>query len=107
MKSTITHGSKEIKNRTVSICIACVESWWPSLLHELSCVLIFLELVQNLHGFLFVFGLHYWRKIQMAGGLHERCTFFCFDVHGDADTDHITSITEQRFFANLYEYNHV
>ena len=38
VKSTISHGSKEIKNRTVSMCIASTGRRWPDLLRELSLV---------------------------------------------------------------------
>ncbi len=43
------------------------------------------------------------RKVQIAGGLHERCSFFCFDVYGDSDADHLTGVDEQQFFSNLYD----
>jgi hypothetical protein len=41
--------------------------------------------------------------VQIAGGLHERCTFFCFDVHGNSDVDHKTPLTEQKYFDDLYD----
>ncbi|CAF3302937.1 unnamed protein product, partial [Rotaria socialis] len=78
VKSTVSHGSKEIKNRTVSKCVASTGRRWPDLLRELS-------------------------KVQIAGGLHERCTYFCFDVTGDIDLNQLTPITEKQFYSSLYD----
>lgn len=40
VKSTVSHGSKEIKNRTVSMCVASTGRRWPDLLRDLSYVSI-------------------------------------------------------------------
>jgi hypothetical protein len=66
------------------------------------CIYLFLN-----HCFcnvcLFFFRLHQTRKVQIGGGLHERCTFFCFDVNGDTDGTHLTPHAEKQFYANLYD----
>lgn len=41
--------------------------------------------------------------MQIAGGLHERCTYFCFDVNGDTDATQLTPLAEKQFYANLYD----
>ncbi len=51
----------------------------------------------------FLFCLYNRRKVKTAGGLHERCTFFCFDVQGDANNDCMSLVTEQQYFSNLYD----
>ena len=38
VKSTITHGTQEITDRTVSICMASTGRRWPELLKELTYV---------------------------------------------------------------------
>ena len=43
------------------------------------------------------------RKVKIAGGLHERCTFFCFDVQSDANIDCMTQTTEQQYLNKLYD----
>lgn len=43
------------------------------------------------------------RKVQIAGGLHERCTFFCFDVNDRVGLDHLTPVAEQEYFSSLYD----
>ncbi|CAF1233206.1 unnamed protein product, partial [Rotaria magnacalcarata] len=77
VKSTVTHGSKEINHHTVSMCIGSTGRRWPDLLRELA-------------------------RVQIAGGLHERCTFFCFDVQGDG-IEHLQPSAEKEFYSNLYD----
>ena len=43
------------------------------------------------------------RKVQIAGGLHERCTFFCFDVNSNTEVTQLTPIAEEQFYSNLYD----
>ncbi|CAF1394206.1 unnamed protein product [Didymodactylos carnosus] len=71
-------GSSKIKNQTVSMCVASTGRRWPDLLRELS-------------------------KIQIAGGLHERCDFFCFDVNSDTNSTQLTPFAEKQFYANMYD----
>ena len=41
--------------------------------------------------------------MQIAGGLHERCTFFCFDIKNDSDVTQLTPHAENQFYTNLYD----
>ena len=41
--------------------------------------------------------------MQIAGGLHERCTFFCFDVNHQNDQVQLTPVAEKEYFSSLYE----
>ena len=43
------------------------------------------------------------RKVQIAGGLHERCTYFCFDVQSGSDTDLMPPLDEKEFYLSLYD----
>lgn len=43
------------------------------------------------------------RKVQIAGGLHERCTYFCFDVNSNSEVSGLTPIAEKQFYSNLYD----
>ncbi|CAF4093397.1 unnamed protein product [Adineta steineri] len=78
VKSTISHGTKDIMNKTVSMCIATTGRRWPDFIKELS-------------------------KVQEAGGLHERCTYFCFDVSHHTDSTPLTPHSEEKYYSNLYD----
>jgi len=41
-------------------------------------------------------------KFNIAGGLHERCTYFRFDVQDDPDVDRLMPLAEQKFYMNSY-----
>ena len=43
------------------------------------------------------------RKVQIAGGLHQICAHFCFNVQGGSDTDLIPPLAEKEFYLNLYD----
>ncbi len=47
--------------------------------------------------------LHFYRKVKTAGGLHERCSFFCFDVYSEDDADYTNETDEKQYFLNLYD----
>lgn len=99
IKSTIARGSEVVKDRTVNICIASTGRRWPDLLKDLAYAsnFFFVTVIQN-NVFPCVF-----RKVQMAGGLHERCNYFCFDVNDQSNRTQLTPLAEKQFYSGLYD----
>jgi hypothetical protein len=96
VKSTVSRGTQEIKDRTVSICIATTGRRWPDLLKELSYVYtLFIAIVSRIYIA--------FRRVQIAGGLHERCTYLCFDVSDESSGTHFTPTAEKQHFCALYD----
>lgn len=82
------------------MCVATTGRRWPDLLRELSYVSFDCSSILFDYNVLFL-GHH--RKVQIAGGLHERCTFFCFDVNRQNDPSQMTPLAEKEYFSSLYD----
>jgi hypothetical protein len=95
IESIISRGTEEIKDRCVSICIATTGRRWPDLLKELSYVhTLFITSISRIYVT--------FSKVQIAGGLHERCTYLCFDVKDESSDIRLTPTTENQYFCSLY-----
>ena len=99
VKSTITHGSQEIKDRTVSICVATTGRRWARSSARVGvCAFSF-----STFHFCFSFNFYLFSKVQIAGGLQERCTYFCFDIHDETNYSQLSPTVEQMFYSDLYD----
>ena len=102
IKSTITHGSKVVKDKTVSMCIASTGRRWPDLLQELSYVYTVSWRTVSKTKISFSC-LRYFRKVQIAGGLHERCCYFCFDINNKSNFTQLTPVAERQYYSDVYD----
>lgn len=41
--------------------------------------------------------------MKIAGGLHERCNYFCFDVNDQSNNTQLTPLAEKQYYASLYD----
>ena len=49
------------------------------------------------------FHMYSFRKVQIAGGLHERCNYFCFDVTDQSNRTQLTPFAEKQLYSTMYD----
>ena len=84
------------------MCIASTGRRWPDLLRELSYV--YAVSWRTVPKTKISFScLRYFRKVQIAGGLHERCCYFCFDINNKSNFTQLTPVAERQYYSDVYD----